>query len=373
MSDQPTDYLSKLKSLDEDFQSYMIMAFIFIILIIFVGYMIYLSKLENRECDYMNTLYSTVNGNIRPISERDPDCKFNLFDYYIKTAYNACSGGSYKNDFVNLCNLKAVIKEGVRCLDFEIYSVNNNPVVSTSTSDDYYVKETFNSVSFASVMDTINNYAFSGGTSPNPTDPIIIHLRIKSNKQDVYTKLADIFKSYDNIMLGKEYSFENSGKNLGNTPLLSFKNKVILIIDRINNSFLENQEFLEYVNLTSNSIFARAYDYYGVKNNPDTNELTEYNKRGMTIVFPDKGINPDNPSGALCRVFGCQMIAMRYQLVDNLLMENNLFFDNCGYAFCLKPEDLRYIPVTIPEPTPQNPEYSYDTREASTDFYSFNF
>ena len=373
MSSQPTDYLSKLQSLDEDFQSYMIMALIFIILIIFIGYMIYLSRLDNSECDYMNNLYSTVDGNIRPISGNDPDCKFNLYDYYIKTAYNACSGGSYKNDFVNICNLKAVLKQGVRCLDFEIYSVNNQPVVATSTSDDYYVKETFNSVSFGSVMDTINNYAFAGGTCPNPTDPIIIHLRIKSNNQDMYTKLADIFKSYDNIMLGKEYSFENSGKNLGNMPLLNFKNKVILIVDRINNAFLENAEFLEYVNLTSNSVFVRASDYYGVKNNPDAQELTEFNKRGMTIVFPDSGVSPANPSATLCRAYGCQMVAMRYQLVDNLLMENALFFDRAGYAFSLKPENLRYVPVTIPTPTKQNPAYSYATREASSDFYSFSY
>ena len=39
-------------------------------------------------------------------------------------------------------------------------------------------------------------------------------------------------------------------------------------------------------------------DYYGVKNNPDTQELTEFNKRDMTIVFPDKGASPANPSGA---------------------------------------------------------------------------
>ena len=373
MSSQPTDYLSKLQSLDEDFQSYMIMTFIFIILIIFIGYMIYLSKLESRECDYMNNLYSSVNGNIRPISDNDPDCKFNLYGYYIKTAYNACSGYSYKNDFVNICNLKAVLKEGVRCLDFEIYSVNNEPVVATSTSDDYYVKETFNSVNFGSVMDTINNYAFAGGTCPNSTDPILIHLRIKSNHQDMYTKLADIFKSYDNIMLGKEYSFENSGKNLGSMPLLNFKNKLILIVDRSNNAFLENKQFLEYVNLTSNSVFMRGYDYYGVKNNPDTQELTDYNRRGMTIVFPDNGVNPANPSASLCRAYGCQMVAMRYQLVDNLLMENALFFDRAGYAFSLKPEALRYIPVTIPEPTPQNPEYSYSTRDVATDYYSFKY
>jgi hypothetical protein len=121
---QTTDYLSAIKGLDEDFQSYAIIAFTFIILIVFIGYMIYLTKLERSECSYMNNLYSSVNGNIKPITSNDSDCSGNLCDYYIKTAYNACSGGSYKNDFVDVCNLKAVINQGVRCLDFEIYSID---------------------------------------------------------------------------------------------------------------------------------------------------------------------------------------------------------------------------------------------------------
>jgi hypothetical protein len=373
MSSQSSDYLSSIQNMDENFKSYMIIAFIFIILIIFIGYMIYLSRLENKECNYMNNLYPSLDGNIRPINDNDADCKEKLYDYYIKTAYNACSGGSYKNDFVDICNLKAVLKQGVRGLDFEIYSMNNQPVVATSTSDDYHVKETFNSVNFGSVMDTISNYAFSGGTTPNSTDPLIIHLRIKSNNQEMYTNLANIFKSYDNLMLGPEYSFENSGKNIGSTPLLELRNKIILIVDKSNNSFLQNKEFLEYVNLTSNSVFMRGYKYYDIKNNQDTQELTEFNKRSMTIVFPDKGTSPSNPSGYLCRSYGCQMVAMRYQLVDNFLMENTLFFDRCSYAFCLKPYELRYHAVTIPDPTPQNPAYSYATRNSTTDYYSFNY
>ena len=372
MSTQKPDYLSMIKNMNEQFQSYMVIAFICIILAIMIGYIIYLTRLEGAECNYMNNLYSTVDGNIRPVTSNDPDCSYNLFDYYIKTAYNACSGGSYKNDFVDICNLKTVIKQGVRCLDFEIYSINDGPVVATSTSDDYFIKETFNYVSFGDVMSTINSYAFAGGTCPNPTDPIIIHLRIKSNNQKMYSNMANIFKSYDSVMLGKEYSYENSGRNIGAIPLLSFKSKIILVVDKINNAFLENKEFLEYVNLTSNSIFMRAYEYYNVKNSPDINELTEYNKKCMTIVLPDKGINPSNPSGLLARAAGCQMVAMRYQMVDNFLMENALFFDRCGYAFCLKPEDLRYKIVTIPRPTPQNPAYSYATRTTSTDYYSFN-
>lgn len=332
----------------------------------------YIKNRQQDEDTYMNDLYSTPNGNIRPITSNDPDCSGNLYDYYIQTAYNACSGGTYKDDYVSITPLRAILKQGVRCLDFEIFSVDNQAVVATSTSDSYFIKETYNTVPFSDVMETIRNYAFATGTAPNPTDPILIHLRIKSTNNEMYSDLAKTLKLYDNLMLGKEYSFENSGANLGQTPLLTFQNKVILIVDRSNDSFLHNSEFLEYVNLTSNSLFMRGSHYYDVKNNPDVQELTDYNKTAMTIVFPDTGANPPNPSALLCRAYGCQMVAMRYQLVDNFLQENHLFFDGCGYAFCLKPANLRNQPVTIPTPTPQNPAYSYATRNVSTDYYSFN-
>jgi len=372
MSTNPGNYLSSIKNTQEDFIGYIIMAFVFLILIFMVGYIIYLRRLNNAECDYMNTLYPSVDGYLKPITSSDPDCSGNIYDYYIKTAYNACSGGSYKNDYVNLCNLKAIIKQGVRCLDFEIYNLDETPIVATSTTDDYHVKETFNYINFSDVMSTISNYAFAGGTCPNPTDPLIIHLRIKSSSEQVYQNLADIFSNYDSIMLGKEYSFEGNGSNIGNQPLLSFQNKIILIVDRINNSFIQSEDFLEYVNLTSNSVFMRAYTYYDVQNNPDINELIDFNRKGMTIVFPNSGANPGNPSGYLCRAAGCQMVAMRYQYVDNYLTENASFFDSCNYAFCLKPDYLRYEEVTIEDPTPQNPDYSYETRTVSTDYYSFN-
>ena len=187
MSSQSTDYLSAFKNMNEYYQSIMIMGFIFIILIIIIVYIIYLTRLQNSEVSYMNRLYSKVDGNIKPISANDPDCKANLYDYYIKTAFNACSGGSYKNDFVDINILKAIIKQGVRCLDFEVYSIGDQPVVASSTTDDYFIKETFNSVNFSDVMSTIKNYAFAGGTCPNPTDPILIHLRIKSNNQNMYS------------------------------------------------------------------------------------------------------------------------------------------------------------------------------------------
>jgi hypothetical protein len=345
-----TGAVAATKSLDGDYSSFIILAIAFVVLTIFIVYMIHINRLQKRECNYMNTLYPNVNSNIVSINPSDPDCSGNLFDYYVQSAYNACSGGSYRNDYVNLCHLKAVIKQGVRCLDFEIYSLDDKAVVATSTVDNYYVKETFNSIYFASVMETIRNYAFSNSTCPNPTDPVIIHLRCKSNNQAMYTNLANIFKSHTDIMLGPRYSFESKGGNLGNAPLLSLRNKIILIMDKSNSAFIENDDLLEYVNLTSNSVFMRKYDYYNITTNSDSNELSEFNTQGMTIVVPDNGSNPANPSGVVCRESGCQMVAMRYQYVDANLKENILFFDRAAYAFVLKPPELRAQPIVVQPP-----------------------
>ena len=124
--------------------------------------------------------------------------------------------------------------------------------------------------------------------------------------------------------------------------------------------------------MTSDSVFMRALPYYDIKFTPDMTELIEYNKTGMTISFPDKGVNPSNPNAMVIREAGCQMIAMRYEFVDTYLEENTAFFDNAGYAFVLKPARLRYIPVTNPMPTPQQTDYSYATRNYATDYYNFN-
>lgn len=351
-----------------------IIIFCCIISIVIIICVYYFFNLNSNNVSYMNGLYPSLNGNIRSINSADPDCSGNLGDYYIKTAYNACSGGNYANGYVDIDNLKAILKNGVRGLDFQIFSIDDKPVVSTSIQNSVYVKETFNYVNFSDVMNVIQNYAFSSSTSPNNTDPLIVHLRFNSNNQKMYKNLANIFKSYNSIMLGSGYSFENGGINLGRKPLLNFQNKLILIVDKSNQSFMQNQDLLEYINMTSNSIFMRTLRFTNdVTNNPDINELTEYNKTNMSIVLPDNISNPTNPKGLVSRSYGCQMIAMRYQYVDENLEENASYFDGIGYAFALKPANLIYQAITIPDPTPQNPQLSYATRNVTTDYYKFNF
>ena len=88
-------------------------------------------------------------------------------------------------------------------------------------------------------------------------------------------------------------------------------------------------------------------------------KLIEFNKRNTTIAIPDTGSDPPNPNGVVVRAAGCQMICMRYQKIDSFLEENEQFFNQAGTAFVLKPQNLRYVNVVIPPPTPQNPAVSF--------------
>ena len=129
---------------------------------------------------------------------------------YIKTAYNCCAIGDFKNTFVSLCALKEVIRQGVRGLDFEIYSVNDMPVVCASSVNNKTIKETYNSIPFEQVISTLVNNALgesAGTTCPNPEDPLILHLRIMSDNVKIYNKIAKIFSGKDmsQYMLGPSY------------------------------------------------------------------------------------------------------------------------------------------------------------------------
>jgi hypothetical protein len=221
-------------------------------------------------------------------------------------------------------------------------------------------------------MNIIRDYAFATSTAPNSLDPIIIHLRIKSTNQTMYKNFAKLLQSYDSILLSKDYDSEYYGQNFGNVEIQKLMGKVVIIVDRSNSSFLECPEFYKFINMTSNSVFMRALHYYDIKYSPDMNELIEFNKQNMTIGMPDKGSNPENPSSVVMRETGCQLLGMRYQTIDTNIEENDIFFDENGYAFVLKPEKLRYIPITIPLPPPQNPELSYATRTVQSDFYKFD-
>jgi len=188
----------------------------------------------------------------------------------------------------------------------------------------------------------------------------------------MYDQMADdIYNNIEDKLLDKIYSNEYSGHNLGVVPLKEFVGKIIISVDKSNPLF-ESTKLKEYVNIASNSVFLRCSRYYDVKYTPDSGELIEYNKKNMTLCIPDLGPNDSNISAATAMKYGCQWIGMNFQNFDSNMEYYDLFFDKTGSAFVLKPELLRFVPLTIPKPTPQAPENSYTTRTVATDYYSFS-
>ncbi len=318
-------------------------------------------SLNTNNCNNLKAIYSGF-PLISSISASNPTYQYKLRDYYVKTAYNCCSSGNFKNDFVNLCALKNCIKQGARCLDFEIYSVNAVPVISVSSKNDYTVKEAYNSVLFSDAMTVISTYAFSGGTCPNPNDPLILHFRIMSNNAMIYEQMADIiYNTLENQVLGKHFSFENDGLNLGSYPLSRLMGKVVIMVDK-SNPLYTSTALNEYVNIASNSVFVRKLRYTDVKYCPDANELIYYNKQNMTICLPDMSASNTNYSPALAMSYGCQFIGMSFQNFDPFMEYYTQMFDDNGSAFILRPEMYRFIPLFIVKPAPQDPNFSYADR-----------
>lgn len=332
-----------------------------IIIFAIFGYIADKLSLRKRKCNTINKIYKNP-AKLSSFDKNDSQFKYTLKDYYIKTAYNACSIGKFKNSFVDLCSLKEVIRQGYRCLDFAVYSVNNNPVVATSAVKNYDVKQTYNSIPFEEVCDTIENYAFSGSSCPNPNDPLFIHLRLLSENNVICNKIANaIYSKLNRRVLGKKYSYENNGRNLGDIPIVNLQKKVIIMVDKVNPMF-QGTELEEYVNLASNSVFMQAMRYERLRNTPDMQEQKEFNKTRITLVMPDINDSDDNPNSALAFEYGCQMIAMSAQNYDGNLLFYDKKFNNAGTAFILKPENLRYKPVTITVPSDPNPNHAFTER-----------
>lgn len=346
---------------------------IIIIVIVIIGIMAYISSklsLRRRKCSTLSTLYKNFPA-MSSFNTNDNNYQYTLKDYYIKTAYNACSIGNFKNSFVDLCALKEVIRQGYRGIDLEVYSVDNEPVISSSSVKSFDVKQTYNSIPFEAICDVISNYAFSGSGCPNPNDPIILHLRIMSQNTVIYKKMADaIYNKLEGRVLGKKYSYENHGKNLGDVKIKDLTQKVIIVVDKSNPTF-EGTKLDEYVNIASNSIFMQALRFDEVRYTPDMQELIEYNKKHISIVLPNLSEDNSNYSSSLAMKYGCQLVAMSAQNYDSNLQFYDSFFNNAGSAFVLKPAALRYIPVTINMPPPPPQQYSYKPRGVNTDYYSF--
>ena len=370
---------AKAKDFIKNTDPYLII--IWVVAIVLGGIIVYviISKV-NQKKNEINSTYVITNNKLKALnritnSAAGDISTMPLRNFYIKTALNCCCLGEWKNDYVDVIAVKSAIAQGYRCLDFEIYSENDKPVVAASTKNSFYYKETYNSILFSDAMNAVAQNAFNNpAKTPNGTDPLFINLRIKSNNPKILPDIvAAINAPFGGRLLGPDYNYVYNGNNLGQQPMSHFIEKVVIIAD-VSNPLCTDKDLplCQLINFGSTSPFLHQLQYeMGVKNTPDMDALIDHNKKNMSIVFPDPPFK-ENVNFNVASAFGCQFIGMMPQLKDINLDIYNAAFDNAGSSFILKPPELCYQQVVIETPPPQNPALSLAGRNYSTDYASWS-
>lgn len=429
------DDLSFLKKINlaNDKLFRIIIIIILIITFLSILYWIYNTlNLAQQNCDTIKATFGDNKPKLQPINSKFNDY---LSNYAIKTAYNACCGGNFKNDFIDsentkpkLCALANCIKQGARCLDFEIYSYNNKPVIAASSKNSVHIKETFNYLPFNDAMSYIKDNAIGNNPKETPliSDPLFLNLRIMSDRvpnNPIYPLIAESLNiNFGDNLLDPSYNLtKGCHTNICKLPLYStFNKKVIVIIDQNTyHNLIQNYNFpqcpiaeiLPPVGTCQDlgSCYGRTDDpsptsspsppYSDSSNNvPDLlecshlvtglfnlhiyreNELATNSNNFpiqsqnaiMSMVLPNYSANSINkfPINVLLplKIDGINFVGLSFQNFDaNMELYSEYFADN---AFVLKPDKLRYMETAtlLPPYHPKGTDLNSKKLEYTTSF-----
>ena len=369
-------------------------SFVIVILLWVITYITAKLNLDKANC---SVIYSANSANtnltqIVNLSEKLSSPGYagkNMRDFYIKTAYNCCASGGFKNDYVTMCALYNVIGQGCRCLDFEIYCLNDTPVVAVSSIDQIGVKQSYNYLLASDVLTAINTYAFNTNTlpsivagsttekqrfCPNPYDPVFLHFRLKTNNVDVINQLAsEIAGTFESKLMPIKYMREANGKNMTKIPISDLvdttNGKVVIMVEKNGTTpgmpiLYQSSKLWEITNITTNSVYIYEKRFTDIKNTNSHADIVDFNRQNMTIVLPDLSVSDTNYIYVVPRLLGCQFMAMNFQNNDSNLISYNKFFDDSGSAFVPKPDELLYVPVEIPSPKKIDDSLKYNSKRS---------
>jgi len=282
-----------------------------------------------------------------------------LREYVIKSSYNTAITGNY----VNLEMIKYLLGRGCRFLDFEIFYIDNKPVVAYSTDKNIDTIDTDNYVLLDSVLSTVVSTAFSV-ISPNNSDPLFIQFRIKSTNPNVYKAVA---KSVDFNLRGKLYN----NKITDDTKLSDLMGQIVLVMDKtINRNYKDlsickkNEQqchnLSNYINIESGSQSLYLQNYSELLNQYSTPPMILDKCKGnnsihictdiskMRVVLPDNNFkNVQNPNYTdFVSKFGSQILAYRFYVLDKNLKNYETFFDDNKSAFVPLAIAIEYIQKT---------------------------
>lgn len=306
---------------------------------------------KSRSCVRINSIYKEGND-LRthvaalPIKiNEDNKLKILVKNFFIKTAYNCCCVDGYKNNWVDGCALRKCIYQGARCLDFEIYSYDDDPIIAASTANNNSIKETYNFMKFQDVLNIIKNENHSNKID-NHGDPLFLHFRIMSDNINIYKKMATLIKSVlfnNNDQNRNRCNIKEEKLVMSNINDNNLQNKYIIMVNAKNYVNVQQTDLIDYVNLQSGGPNLGLLRYQTLLAAGDNNALLKaQTKRSLFIVLPDLNNSIENYDWTKAYNNGCQFIAMKFQNVDNQLIHYNkiMFMNEGNKAIILKPPNL---------------------------------
>ena len=350
MSENPSN--PNLKSILSN-KTYIVLIFVVFIII---GILVYISNKLNLKTKNCFALSKQPNTSVLSISMTPNfDTNTSLNNYFIKTAYNCCCVGNFKNDYVDVCALKNCASYGIRALDFQIYSLNDKPIVSASSVVSNQYKEIYNFLKFYDAIYNVRKLFVDDATNLNSKDPLFLIFRLHTTNAPIYNMMAQALNEvfgYASPTSNMIYMLPQN-KSLDTTLMSALIQKVVIIVDpthgdkaAFDNSNLSNFTSLITGSSMNNNIYRESTLLGVVAVKRSTGNETDISNN-LTILYPDLQPNKNNYDFITSGIFNyVSFIGMNFQHKDQYLLEYNKFFKSCAFihkkntlsTMCVQPQ-----------------------------------
>jgi len=254
---------------------------------------------------------------------------------YIKTAYNCCCKGNFKNDYVDIkvgkdndfCALQNCANNGARALDFTVYSIDGKAAISASSTPEINYKELYNFIDFNIAMQQVNRYFLIDSNSSLIRDPLFLIFRIHSDIPELYESVATSLTQTFGV--GNQYGNLIYMKYLNTTTTLDeLKNTRVVVIvqpydqDKLLKSSLNN--------ITAYKLNADGYTIPCI--NRISDNLSKLSTKEIHFIYPDlyqkqsKNFDPTNSFTE-----NITFIGMNFQTNDINLKKYNEVFNKTSF------------------------------------------
>jgi hypothetical protein len=210
-----------------------------------------------------------------------------LCDYTMAASANSTYAGKTAYDYTYVSSIEKVIKGGARLIDLHIYDIDDVPTVGLSDPKTGTLYS-YNGVTLEDCCTTVGNTAFAAGT-PGNQNPFVLSMKFHSTDNAFMTRCADVIKTtLSKYLLDLPYTFQK--KNLAVEPICNLLGKLIIVSGKE----VKGNGMDELTNMSWDSSNMRRLTYRQAAETYDYEELTEFNRRRITMVVPKDGTDFKN-------------------------------------------------------------------------------